>query len=366
MAFDLMKAYFQQPCSRAHSEARSFYAPGMGVFRFNDRIGLGDASAPGAFSIAMDNFLGPIRPAGYVNYFDDVSVGTVNAEDLPNLQKILVDRSIEVGATFKLSSLQIGNSFTHSAGLRCDNSGIHAPALQLGKLASLEIPSSKTELRSYMGVLNYLDKFLPPNVVLDLKECVSPFLKKDQPESFDLSIHKEKFDKVHEALRNPLTLHDVKDEVQLIMSTDASRLGISGVLYQENPKDPEEIYIIDLWSHLFTPQESNWATIDQELFALFFGLQRCTPIIGGRNLLARVDHKNILGTALREHVVPRRIRMATFISEHDVTIVHVPGKSKMHSLAGFKSFAYLDVAHPDIQFVKEGEGCELFQFCFRY
>ena len=104
------------------------------------------------------------------------------------------------------------------------------------------------------------------------------------------------------------------------MSTDASQLGIGGVLYQENPKDPDEIYIIDLWSHLFTPQESNWATIDQELFALFFGLQRCTPIIGGRNLLARVDHKNILGTALREHVVPRRIRMATFISEHDVTI----------------------------------------------
>ena len=78
----------------------------MGVFRFNHRIGLGDASAPGAFSIAMDNFLGPIRPAGYVNYFDDVSVGTVNAEDLPNLLKILVNRSIEVGATFKLSSLQ--------------------------------------------------------------------------------------------------------------------------------------------------------------------------------------------------------------------------------------------------------------------
>ena len=67
MAFDLMKAYFQQPCSRAHSEGRSFYASSMGVFRFNDRIGLGDASASGAFSIAMDNFLGPIRPAGYVN-----------------------------------------------------------------------------------------------------------------------------------------------------------------------------------------------------------------------------------------------------------------------------------------------------------
>ena len=50
-----------------------------------------------------------------------------------------------------------------------------------------------------MGVLNYLDKFLPPNVVLALKECVSPFLKKDQHESFDLSIHREKFDKVHEA-----------------------------------------------------------------------------------------------------------------------------------------------------------------------
>ena len=84
-----------------------------------------------------------------------------------------------------------------------------------------------------MGVLNYLDKFLPPNVVLALKECVSPFLKKDQPEAFDLSIHKEKFDKVHEALRNPLTLHDVKDDVQLIMSTDASQLGIGGVLYQK-------------------------------------------------------------------------------------------------------------------------------------
>ena len=76
--------------------------------------------------------------------------------------------------------------------------------------------------------------------MLALKECVSLFLKKDQPESFDLSIHKEKFDQVHEALQNPLTLHDVNDDVQLIMSTDASQLGIGGVLYQENPKDPDE------------------------------------------------------------------------------------------------------------------------------
>ena len=117
MAFDLMKAYFKQPCIQAHSEGRSFYAPGMGVFRFNDRIELGDASTLGAFSITMDNFLGPIRPAGYINHFDDVSVRTVDAENLPNLLKVLVDRSIEVRATFKLSSLEISNSFTYFADL---------------------------------------------------------------------------------------------------------------------------------------------------------------------------------------------------------------------------------------------------------
>ena len=82
------------------------------------------------------------------------------------------------------------------------------------------------------------------------------------------------------------------------MSTDASIDGIGGVLYQENPENSEDVYILDIWSHLFTTQESHWATIDQELFALFFGLQRCNPIIGGRHLLARVDHKNLIGTAL--------------------------------------------------------------------
>ena len=66
---------------------------------------------------------------------------------------------------------------------------------------------------------------------------------------------------------------------------------------------------------------------------LFYGLQRCNPIIGDRHPLARVDHKNSIGTTLREHVLQQRIKMCTFISEHKEAIEHILGKSKMHSLA---------------------------------
>ena len=90
----------------------------MGVFQFNNRIGLGDSSAPGAFSLAMDSFLSPIRDMGFRNYFDDIAVAISDLQQIPILLDELVNRAIKVGATFKLSSLQIGGPATYFAGLK--------------------------------------------------------------------------------------------------------------------------------------------------------------------------------------------------------------------------------------------------------
>ena len=123
----------------------------------------------------MDSFLSPTLNMGFRNYFDDIAVATSDLQQIPKLLNELVNRAIKVGATFKLSSLQIGGQATYFAGLKCDENGVHAPSLQLAKLANLEIPNTEKGLRSYMGVLNYLDKFFPPKLVLSLKECVPPF-----------------------------------------------------------------------------------------------------------------------------------------------------------------------------------------------
>ena len=177
---DITKAYYQLPASEEYCYSRAFYVPGKGALMFNKRTPLGDASATGVFALAMDVFHSGIdREFDIVNYFDDFAAGTSDLDHLVRLVTAFVARSIETNATFKLSGLRIGDSFTHFAGLRCDEDGVHAPRIQIDKINALDLPNDIASLRSYMGLVNYLDNFLPPEPVLPLRDAVSPYLKKN-------------------------------------------------------------------------------------------------------------------------------------------------------------------------------------------
>ena len=71
---------------------------------------------------------------------------------------------------------------------------------------------------------------------------------------------------------------------------DASKLGCGAMLAQW--KD-DQLRPVRFASRAFTPAESRWHTLQQDLFAVKWGLEHFRPYILGRRIKVVTDHANL-------------------------------------------------------------------------
>jgi len=103
--------------------------------------------------------------------------------------------------------------------------------------------------------------------------------------------HQEALDRIKEAASNPQHLAFVVPGAQLILRTDASMVGIGGILTRRLSCYEEE-QIVMLFGRVPTDTESRYATMEQEALAILFCLEKAEFIINGPGLVG-TDHFNL-------------------------------------------------------------------------
>ncbi len=95
-------------------------------------------------------------------------------------------------------------------------------------------------------------------------------------ESSWLVDHRASFDRFKAAVANSLTLHYPDYNLNWILRTDASTTGCGVVLYQEYvaPGGIFQEQVIAVLSHKFSGAATRWPTIEQEAYAIFFGVKK--------------------------------------------------------------------------------------------
>ena len=129
-----------------------------GLFRFN-RLPFGVSSAPAIFQRIMEGVLKGIP--GVSIYLDDILItGKSEEQHLANLERVL--KQLEVSdmrlkhdkCCFKMPEVTY-------LGHRIDKEGLHPTEAKTKAILQAPTPKNLTELRAFLGLLNYYGKFLP-------------------------------------------------------------------------------------------------------------------------------------------------------------------------------------------------------------
>ena len=279
---DLSQAYLQLPLDEKSKEYVTINTH-KGLYRYN-RLPFGVSSAPGIFQRCMENLLRDIK--GVAVYLDDILVtGATTEEHLRNLAAVLA-RLQAAGLRLNKSKCFFLRDRIVYLGHAIDADGLHPTEDKVKAIKEVPKPRNITELRSFLGIINYYDKFLP-----DLSGRLQPLYKLLCKKSRWVWGQEQDraFSKAKEALQQDSLLVHFDPSKPLILACDASPYGVGAVLSHTMGDGTERP--IAYASRTLTDAEKRYSQIEKEGLAIVFGVKKFHSYLFGRSFTIESDHQ---------------------------------------------------------------------------
>lgn len=293
----------------------------QGLYSYT-RLPFGVASAPAVFQRTMESILQGID--GVACYIDDIIItGKSAKEHLDHLEDVL-KRLAEHGVHAKKDKCRFFQDSVEFLGHKIDAEGIHATPDKLRAIVDAPSPQNATELRSFLGLLNYYGKFIPQAATI--LHPLNALLCKDAKWMWSEEC-RESFEAAKGALTSSSLLAHYDSALPIRLAADASAYGIGAVIAHVLPDGSERP--IAFASRTLTSSEKNYAQIEKEALALVYGVKRFHAYIYGRHFTLVTDHKplkTILGpkTGIPTLAAARLQRWAWILSAYRYDIEFRP------------------------------------------
>ena len=324
---DLKHAYLQVPLDDSSKKYTTINTP-KGLYQY-ERLPFGVSSAPSLFQRIMENLLSDLKHVCV--YIDDILITGVDESDhLHNLQTVL-QKLQEAGLTLKKSKCKFAVSSVEYLGHVIDSEGLHPAESKVRAIRDTPTPTNVTELKSFLGLLNYYHKFLP-----DLATQLAPLhnlLCQNAKWSWTC-IHDEAFTQAKSLLHSSSLLVHYDENKPLIIACDASPYGVGAVL-SHRMADGSELPVA-YESRSLSPAEKKYSQLEKEALPVIFSVRKFHDYVYGRKFILYSDHKP-LQYLLSEskqtptHASSRIQRWALILSAYKYTIQYKPGKNLSHA-----------------------------------
>ncbi|GKT28914.1 hypothetical protein ADUPG1_000935, partial [Aduncisulcus paluster] len=125
-------------------------------------------------------------------------------------------------------------------------------------------------LRSFIGSMNYLKRYIP--YYAELAKPITKLLSEKTKKFHWGAKQRQAAKKIIAALEKNTCLEHVRDDRELHMFTDASTVGIGGVLMQYHPSDKglKEPAVVSFMSKTLTSVEARYTITELEAYAIFY------------------------------------------------------------------------------------------------
>ena len=265
-----------------------------GLFQYN-RLSFGIASAPAIFQKKMDELLKGIP--GVAVFLDDILVsGSSHAEHESRLCEVL-SRLECVGLKLHPTKCSFGVSRVTYLGFSIDASGLKPTKEKLEAILNAPEPKDVTQLRSYLGMLNFYRKFLVRAAAM--LEPLNSLLRKDVKWNWTTE-HSKSFQNSKSALLD-VCLLNFDPSLPIVVSADSSSYGLGAVLCQL--KDGVELPVV-FASRTLNKAERNYSQTEKEVLALVYALKKFHHYLWGMRFSLITDHKPLLGLFSPKKPIP--------------------------------------------------------------
>ena len=254
---------------------------------------------------------------------DDVLVfGNNQADHDANLLAAL-KRIKAAGATLNPQKCEFSKSSISFLGHRIDETGIKADPNKTTAVREMQPPTTVSELRRFMGMVNQLGKFTPH--LAQLTQPLRELLSKNTEWVWGPS-QKQAFQQTKDELSKLTTLTHYDLEATTKVSADASSFGLGAVLLQQSQGHWKPVAYA---SRSLTDTEQRYAQIEKEALATTWACEKFSTYLLGKHFQVDTDHKPLVPLLGQKHLdtlPPRILRFRLRLDRFNYTIRHVPGK----------------------------------------
>ena len=323
---DVQSAYWQVPIAKKHRHITAFVtSKGKYVLKV---LPLGIANVPWIFqrvmSLAFANFG---QPSGLLVYMDDVIACSATWEaHLRLLEDVSLALQI-AGLTLKPSKIHFGSKEVQYLGHVLSADGIRMSEDRTKALIDLKTPTTIKVLRSVLGTVNFVRKFIP-----NLAPIIEPLVALTRMSVENLQTLRNHwgpeqdaaFIKVKELLTSAPVLRFPQYHKSFIIHVDARDCGVSAFLAQK--EDNEELAIIAYFSKRLTSSQQHYSATPKECPAVVLAVTHWRPYRWGGHFVCVTDHSALRYLYSMQDTSNMLTRWAIALQSYDFTVDHKPGK----------------------------------------
>ncbi|KAI5726039.1 hypothetical protein M8J77_023179 [Diaphorina citri] len=255
---------------------------------------------------------------------DDILVWGTNISDHNICLQQVMERLRQHGVTLNGEKSVFYQTSVDYLGHTISPHGIKPTKERIEAILKLDVPRNQKELRSYLGVIGFILKYIPCSH--DLLKPMYDLLKGDS-EWFWGPDQQKSLENLQCVLKkdNTLALYDPNKET--ILTCDASTKGLGAVLSQIQSNG--EVRPVYFCSRTLAGAEQHYANIEREALAITWACTRLEEFILGKDITIETDHKpllQLLQTTQISELTPRIQRFRLRLMRYNYKLVYVPGK----------------------------------------
>lgn len=282
---DMSQAYLQLSLC-PESKKLTTISTHRGLFSYN-KLPFGIASAPSIFQREMEKLFFGMN--GIIVYFDDIFISGINKIELLSRIESVVQKLADSGLTLNKNKCSLFKDSVQFLGFKIDKNGISIPEEKVSAIKEIPCPQNVTELKSFLGLVTYYCKFI--SKLANLASSLYALLRKDSKWKWS-NREMIAFKNIKSAITTACSLAHYDPKLELVLNTDASAVGVSGVLSQRSEGNVD--IPIAFCSRALTPAERQYSVLDREALALVFSVKYFHQYLYGNKFTLMTDHRPLI------------------------------------------------------------------------
>ncbi|UYV78462.1 hypothetical protein LAZ67_16001480, partial [Cordylochernes scorpioides] len=321
---DVKNAYWHIPIDEKDRHKTSFVTQ-FGCYEWN-RLPYGLKNAPSQFERIMKSVFTKHNIHYALNYFDDIIIHSKTYEEhikhLDDILGIFKQEDIKLNLNkckFLQKEIQFLGYTINSGKYTPNNTNIEA-------ILKLNRPYNIKTLQRFLGTINIYNKFIPHYA--QIRAPLNELLLKNAP-----WLWSEKHEQAFQTLKNSLIsqpvlyIYDPSKPCHLF--TDASSLGVAGVLKQ--PDEQGILHPIGYFSRKLHPYEQNYTASEIETLAIINSVQRFHTYLHNIHFTLHTDHLPLKWIKNVKNPQGRLFRWSLILSQYSFDIKHIKGLNNIEA-----------------------------------
>lgn len=315
---DLASGFHQIPMNPADSPKTAFSTPN-GHYEYT-RMPFGLKNAPSCFQRMMNTVLVGLTNTQCFVYLDDVVLYGSTLDDHNRKLKNIFSRLRENNLKLQPDKCEFLRKSCEYLGHVISSEGVRPNPNKIDTIDRVIRPKNQKQVKIFLGLIGYYRKFIAN--FSTIAKPLTILLKKGAPFIWT-NEQEQAFVELKQKLVDEPILQYPNFSQQFVLTTDASNVGIGGVLSQI--KDSKDLPIA-YYSRTLNKSEQNYSTTEKELLAIINSVEHFRPCLYGQKFVIFTDHRPLQWLFNCKNPSSKLLRWRLRLNDYEYEIRYKPGR----------------------------------------